>query len=108
MFGLLSGIGSLISGAASTIGSWIGGAAGALTSAVKALAGNKVVQQAAGSALSAVAKSFSKPTTTTPKPKKDIPIRSEGDDKDDGKDKTLLYVAIAGVAAIALILLLKK
>ena len=105
MFGMLAGLGSALSGAVGTVGSWLGGAAGALTSAVKALAGNKVVQKAAGAALSAIAK----PSKPTAKPKPKITVRSEGKTGDPGgKDNTMLYIAIAGVAAVALIMLMKK
>lgn len=91
MLGMLAGL------ASSAVG-WLGSAAGALTGAVKALAGNKIVQQAAGAALSAIAKP-SKPSKSASKP---MPIRSEK------RDNTMLYIMVAGVAAVALIMLMKR
>jgi len=95
MLGMLAGL------ASSAVG-WLGSAAGALTGAVKALAGNKVVQQAAGAALSAIAKP-SKPSKSASKSaSKPMPIRSEK------RDNTMLYIMVAGVAAVALIMLMKR
>ena len=100
MFGMLAGLASSAMG-------WLGSAAGALTSAVKALAGNKVVQKAAGAALSAIAKPSNPKPKTNPKPK--IAVRSEGTGDSGGKkDNAMLYIMVAGVAVVALIMLMKR
>ncbi len=97
MFGMLAGLASSAMG-------WLGSAAGALTSAVKALAGNKVVQKAAGAALSAIAKPSKPESKPSAKPAtKSVPIKAE-----EKKDNAMLYIMVAGVAVVALIMLMKR
>ena len=100
MFGALM---SLASGAAS----WLGSAAGAVTSAVtgflKSPAGKGVISAAASAIAGDKKKAhFSKTSISKPAPK--LPVRSESKEKSN----TMLYVALGGVALIALVLFLKK
>ena len=97
MFGL---IGSALSAA----GSWLGGAVSGITGAVSSLVSNPAVQKAAGAAISAF---VPKPAPSKPKPAPKI--RSEkGEKEDDGDKNTMLYIALGGVALIAIVLLMKR
>ena len=106
---MLGFLGSLISGAAS----WLGSAAGAVTSAIGSFLGSKAVKSAASAAIKAAASSIAGKSdsarshftkrSAAPAPAPRYPVKEE-----KKEDKTLLYVALSGVALIALVLLLKK
>ena len=107
---MLGFLGSLVSGAAS----WLGSAAGAVTSAIGSFLGSKAVKSAASAAIKAAASSIAGKSdsarshftkrSAAPAPAPRYPVKEEK--KED--NKTLLYVALSGVALIALVLLLKK